>query len=243
MAIERARPGERVNTSMHSTPYRRIERTVRVRLESVANRTNNRFGAVLIIGSGNYRVRLARRADLHLLPAVERLAASRFRDVGLEHVYDRYFITAEDFEARQHRGVLWVAVSGDDRPLGFVTCSKLDGAAHLDEIDVLPAHGRRGVGSLLLEAVCAWARSRAYPAITLSTTRAVEWNEGFYQRRGFCELVETAYTDGLRRLRAVEAAAGLPVNRRLIMRKDLASTERSVARWEFRVAKCSGVVI
>jgi GNAT superfamily N-acetyltransferase len=180
----------------------------------------------LILQVNQYRVRPADRRDLHLLPEIERTAAARFRDVGLAHVYDRCFITAEEFEARQHRRTLWVAVTDRDRPIGFATCSQIDGAAHLDEIDVLPQHGRCGIGSLLLRAVCAWARAGAYPAVTLSTTRGVPWNEPFYFRRGFRELAETAYTAGLRRLRAAEAAAGLPVSRRLIMKRDFVSSGR-----------------
>ena len=170
----------------------------------------------------SYRVRLATRRDLHALPTIERAAALRFREVGLGEAYNHCFISAEDFEARQHRAVLWVAANEQDRPVGFATCSQIDGIAHLDEIDVLPQHGRRGIGSQLLQTVCTWARSRANPAMTLSTTRGVPWNEPFYRRRGFRELAESSYTVGLRRLRAAEAAAGLPVSHRLIMRRDLA---------------------
>jgi GNAT superfamily N-acetyltransferase len=194
------------------------------RFESAAVRAENLVGAggrrqVL---SSNYRVRLATRRDLYALPTIERAAALRFREVGLDEVYGRCFISAEDFEGRQYGGVLWVATNERDQPVGFATCSQIDGIAHLDEIDVLPQHGRRGVGSQLLHTVCTWARSRAQAAVTLSTTRGVPWNEPFYRRRGFREVAETAYTGGLRRLRAAEAAAGLPVSHRLIMKRDLA---------------------
>jgi 4-diphosphocytidyl-2-C-methyl-D-erythritol kinase len=40
---------------------------------------------------------------------------------------------------------------------------------HVEEMDVLPAHGRRGLGSRLLAWVCAWARAQGYAAVTLST--------------------------------------------------------------------------
>ncbi|HET9064124.1 MAG TPA: GNAT family N-acetyltransferase [Candidatus Binatia bacterium] len=177
-----------------------------------------------MIAAGEYRVRLAARRDLHVLPIIERMAAARFREVGLDQAYGRCFISAEEFEARQHRGVLWVVANELGRPVGFATCSQIDDSAHLDEIDVLPQHGRRGVGSSLLRAVCAWARSRSFPAITLSTTRGVPWNEPFYRRRGFHELDESSYTTGIRRLRAAEDAAGLPVGNRLIMKRDLVSS-------------------
>jgi len=176
-------------------------------------------------------VRPAGRADLHFLPAIERLANERFRAFGLQQAYDRCFITAEDFEARQHHGVLWVAATERNRPIGFATCSQIDDVAHLDEIDVLPQHGGRGIGTLLLRTVCAWARSEGSPAVTLSTTRGIPWNEPFYRRRNFREIAEASYTAGLRRLRAAEAAAGLPVSGRLIMRRDIASSGVFQGRW------------
>jgi GNAT superfamily N-acetyltransferase len=199
----------------------------------------------LIVASAEYRVRLAARRDLHALPTVERMAAGRFREVGLDQAYGRCFISAEEFEARQHCGVLWVATNELGRPVGFATCSQIDRSAHLDEIDVLPEHGRRGLGSSLLRAVCAWARSRSFQAITLSTTRGVPWNEPLYRRRGFHELDESSYTTGIRRLRAAEAAAGLPVGNRLIMIRDLVSSRPPtvVAGRRFAVAKAAGAVV
>jgi GNAT superfamily N-acetyltransferase len=197
------------------------------------------------VTASKYRVRLAERRDLHALPVIERFAAMRFRQVGLDDVYGRCFITAEEFEARQHRGVLWVVAAEQDRPVGFATCSQIDGVAHLDEIDVLPQHGRRGLGSRLLGAVCVWARSRAYPAITLSTTRGVPWNEPFYRRRGFRELSELAYTAGLRQLRAAEVAAGLPIQQRLIMKRELDPIwpHPAGAALGFPVARARGPVV
>jgi len=149
------------------------------------------------------------------------MAATRFAGLGLDPAYGRCFITAEEFEARQNRGMLWVVTGQRDRAVGFATCSLIDANAHLDEIDVIPEHGRRGVGSLLLRVVCAWAQSACYPAITLSTARAVPWNEPFYRLRGFREVAEPAYTAGLRSLRAAEAAAGFCLRNRVIMRREL----------------------
>jgi GNAT superfamily N-acetyltransferase len=166
-----------------------------------------------------YRIRPARRDDLHLLPAIERAACSRFRGHGLAKTYASLSMTAEQFEGRQHAGRLWVAADREDRPVGFATWSILDGLAHLDEIDVVPRHGRRGLGSGLVRIAFGWARQRKRPGITLSTTDGVGWNVPFYRRHGFKVLPEPAYTEGLRRLRAAEAAAGLPPALRLIMHR------------------------
>ena len=164
-----------------------------------------------------YRIRPAQRGDLHVLPAIERAAASRFGGAGLAEVYASLCMTAEQLEGRQHAGRLGVAVDGDERPVGFATWSELDGLAHLDEIDVHPRHARRGLGAGLLRAARGWARDRGRTGMTLSTTSGVAWTLPFYQGQGFGVLAERAYTDGLRRLRAAEAAAGLPMAHRLIM--------------------------
>ncbi len=167
------------------------------------------------------RVRPARRDDLHLLPAIERAAARRFVPHGLGRTYASLCMTAEQFEERQCADRLWVAADARDRPVGFATWSVLDGLAHLDEIDVVPRHGRRGLGTALLKASCRSAWRRGRPGMTLSTTAGVGWNVPFYRGRGFNVLQEPAYTDGLRRLREAEAAAGLPMALRIFMHRNV----------------------
>jgi GNAT superfamily N-acetyltransferase len=54
---------------------------------------------------------------------------------------------------------VWVACDIHDVPVGMVIASVRDGAAHIEEMDVLPAHGRRGLGTLLLNQVCVWAEA------------------------------------------------------------------------------------
>ena len=40
-------------------------------------------------------------------------------------------------------GQVWVACPSDDLPVGFVIASVREGVAYVEEMDVLPAHGRR----------------------------------------------------------------------------------------------------
>lgn len=166
-------------------------------------------------------VRPARPADLPALPAIERAAARRFAGLGLladlEDAMD-----ADALAAACADGRVWVAVDADDRPLGFAVAERLGDAGHLEELDVVPDAGGRGVGSLLLEAVCAWAAAQGLPAVTLCTFRDVAWNAPFYARRGFVVLADDALSPALRTRRADEAARGLDPAQRVCMRRMLA---------------------
>ena len=125
---------------------------------------------------------------------------------------------AEELAGALAEGRLWVAdVHGEQ--VGFALATVLDGCAHVHEIDVLPGHGRQGLGRALVNAVCAWAEGQHFPAVTLSTRMDVPFNGPFYARLGFAVLPDAQLTPGLQRLREGEAARGLDVDRRAIMRR------------------------
>lgn len=167
----------------------------------------------------SYTIRLARRGDLHLLPRVERVASNRFAEFGLDQAMFEAMMSIEQLEERQAEGRLWVAAHSVGRPVGFAAASIIDSLGHLDELDVVPAHGRRGLGRRLLDKVCVWAWRNACRGVTLSTTRGIPFNEPFYRRCGFESLGESDLTPGLVRLREAERRAGLPMDRRIIMRR------------------------
>ena len=168
-----------------------------------------------------YQIRLARADELGALPEIERRAAERFAPYDLTEVFSRIVTPLELLRERQSAGQVWVVVGDDDRPVGFAVVSILDGNAHLDELDVLPDYGRRGIGTALVETACAWARSDGYHAITLSTLRDIPWNAPFYARLGFRILAENELTQPLRELLDHEARLGLPMQNRVLMRRDL----------------------
>ena len=167
-----------------------------------------------------YQIRKARRDELALLPEIERLAAKRFECFGLAEVMSRIVTPVDLLRERENVGHVWVATDDDDRPVGFAVVSILDGNAHLDELDVHPHHGRRGIGTALVDTVCAWARSAGHRAITLSTLRSVPFNAPFYEKLGFRILAETELTPVLRQLLESEARLGLPMTDRVLMRRD-----------------------
>lgn len=165
-----------------------------------------------------YAVRLATPADLPRLPAIERAAATRFRDTAFAAMAAAPLVaTAID---RAHERV-WVATAPDGALVGFAIAMPLDAGIHLHELDVHPAHARRGLGARLIGAVAAWATGTGARAVTLLTFRDIPWNAPYYARLGFVSLADEALSTGLRALREAEGLAGLPLAARVAMRLDV----------------------
>ena len=92
--------------------------------------------------------------------------------------------------------------------------------AHLEQLAVHPDHGRRGIGTALVEAVCAEAAARGFDRVTLRTFADIAWNGPFYARLGFTELVpDPAW---MAPMLQAEARIGLPqAGRRVAMVRHL----------------------
>lgn len=167
-----------------------------------------------------YRIQIADADTLHLLPGIEVAAAGRFSEADLAPDLRRDGLPQAFLESAARDGRLWTAVAtASGRPVGFALATVVDGSAHLYELDVLPEHGRRGLGRALIRAVVEWARRQAFHGVTLTTFRHVAWNAPFYRRLGFREVPTPALTPELARQLEREAARGL--TRRLAMRLDL----------------------
>jgi len=168
----------------------------------------------------DYRIRLARPSEVARIREIEDEAGVMFS--GLELIDEgrdpsfpldlvRLFI-----DKRQ----VWVACLADDVPVGMVIASEREGAAYVEELDVVPAHGRRGLGSRLLDHVCEWGASRGYATVTLSTFRDVPWNAPFYRKRGFRDLSPAEWTPDMLAIREREIQHGLRVDARVFMRRE-----------------------
>ncbi|WP_309491575.1 MULTISPECIES: GNAT family N-acetyltransferase [unclassified Microbacterium] len=95
----------------------------------------------------------------------------------------------------------------DATVVGFVHVLEIDGHAHLEQLSVLPSHGRRGIGRRLVEAALAEARRRGHPRVSLRTYADVPWNAPFYASCGF--IVTEPDTPLLRSLIRIETDLGL----------------------------------
>ncbi len=170
----------------------------------------------------DWTIRPARLAELPRLADIEREAGVRFDTIPALAGLPEVLAPQSAVAAALARGHVWVAAAGDgDLAVGFAYADLVDGAVHLEELDVLPAWGRRGIGRALVAAVVDDARRRGLPAVTLTTFRDVPWNAPFYEGLGFRVLAPNEWTPGLARLLDDEERRGLPKALRVAMRRDV----------------------
>jgi GNAT superfamily N-acetyltransferase len=169
----------------------------------------------------SYRIRLAHPEEVPRLRAIEDAAGTIFSGLGLiDEALDVSF-PLDDLARLVAMGQVWVACLEGGLPVGMVVASVQEEAVYVEEMDVLPEHGRRGLGGRLLACVCTWAREQGHAAVTLSTFRDVPWNGPFYRKHGFRDLEPAEWTPGMRAIREREAQHGLAVEARVFMRREL----------------------
>jgi len=163
-----------------------------------------------------YSIRPAREADISALGSIELAAGRMLTGYAPESALTE---TTEDhrFANAIRGGRLWVA-STENQIVGFVLVEMLaDDLPHLEEIDVEPSHGRRGLGGALVRTACEWAQASGYSLLTLTTFRGVPFNAPFYARMGFMEMPRETLRPELAAVVAEEAHRGLDPDTRVVM--------------------------
>ena len=185
-----------------------------------------------------YTIADARPEDLAGLAAIEIAAVRLFTGPVFDSV--PHAPTSQDvLRNAQREGRLWVARAGQS-PVGFALAGVIESeSAHLEEIDVHPDHGRRGLGTKLVEHVCRWAAAAGHAAVTLTTYRDVPWNMPFYARLGFEVVPASALSATLRALVDDEARRGLDPAIRVVMRRSTRYPPSTPAGPRARAARVS----
>ncbi len=173
---------------------------------------------VLIVS--DYEIGLARPDEVARLPEIEHRASALFDTVPWTASLPAIPMSLDDFVEAQREGLFWVARSLADGPSALRWSSGwTTGNFTSRKLDVLPEHGRRGIGTALVRAVCDWAVSQGR-SLSLTTFKDLPWNQPFYERLGFRVLSDAELTDPLAACVARETAAGLPRAQRVVMRFD-----------------------
>lgn len=167
-------------------------------------------------------IRPATIDDVPAIQAVEIAAGELFRGVDDPRIArcadDPPYATAELESACIERRA-WVAINDVGSIIGCAVASVVDDEGHLDELAVVPASGRRGVGRALVDEVVSWTAARQLTSITLTTFRDVPWNGPYYEKFGF--RVVTSLTPTLQALVDKQAVLGLVPSLRVVMRRPL----------------------
>ncbi len=173
-----------------------------------------------------FRIRLARPSDLRHLADIEHAAGTRFA----EHLG-----AAAAAPLSSRRPAAGIATSsarcswrcstapwpGSRRRaggalVGFAHLTSYDEVAHLEQLAVLPAYGRRGIGGALVRAAMEEARWAGSTRLSLCTFRDLPWNGPFYAGLGFAEVERLEPFQVV--LRAAERSRGLDdIGSRVVM--------------------------
>lgn len=168
--------------------------------------------------ASEYLISPARLDDLPLLAGIERAAAVLLEGRAPASVLEET-TSLSVLQSACAEGRLLIA-RADGIPVGFAHIEVREpSVAHLEEIDVHPDYGRRGLGTRLVNEVCVWAARRGLSAITLTTFREPPWNMPFYARLGFKEVSTPELSAALLAIIEDEKRRGLDVNRRVAMRR------------------------
>jgi len=147
---------------------------------------------VSIDASDDWRIRALQANDLAQLA---RLYGDTVRQLGAEYytaeqiaAWSAYPDDAAGFAAWVGGGSTFVAVDAEDACIGF---AGLDGDGRIASLYVAPGWVRRGVGSSLLAAVIAEARSRGWQRLS---TEASYFSMPLFRKRGFT-IVDDEYVE------------------------------------------------
>jgi GNAT superfamily N-acetyltransferase len=170
---------------------------------------------------GDYHLRVARPSEVGRLREIEDEASERFKGIDIFDESLSSSFSLDEMYRLAKLNQVWVVCDSNDDPVGMIVVSIRGKNAYVEELDVLLEHGRRGLGTRLIQCVCDWARERGCTAVDLSTFRDVPWNGPFYRKNGFRDLARDEWTDDMPMIRAIETSQGLVPETRVFMRRDL----------------------
>ena len=174
----------------------------------------------------------ARRAHIETLRHIERDAMPRFRsDLAqascLIHTLSDPGILAD---AIGHNRV-WLALDAQGSEVGYVRVGLHGGEVTIARLYVLPSHGQRVIGTLLLEHACRWAVESGYRSISLDPLAQALWDTAFYTQHGFEWMKSTVAGEAQIRSQRRERRGNVRLQQRVSMRRLLCPEPGGWTRW------------
>jgi GNAT superfamily N-acetyltransferase len=185
-------------------------------------------------------IRRPRSDELEALVAIEREAGALFAAIGMPEIAHDDAGSPAELEPFRAGGRAWVAVDADDRPIAYLISAVVDGCAHIEQVSVVPAHARRGLGAALIDHLAAVAAAEDRPALSLTTFRDVPWNAPYYERLGFRVVAAADQGPELAALVAEEAERIPGEAPRVAMRRAVQRSPRALGAGAASAARTSG---
>lgn len=151
---------------------------------------------------------------------IEARAAERLHGHPAAQIFAASPTDPQLFEQAWQQGMLWMIASGHELA-GYLMAGVVGADFHIQQMDVAPEHGRKGLGRALLRHALEQGRACGHQRAVLSTLSDVAWNAPFYASEGFREWPAQDWSAGMREVMAAEAAAGFPMELRLAMQRAL----------------------
>ncbi|MFO0618308.1 MAG: GNAT family N-acetyltransferase [Polyangiaceae bacterium] len=134
-------------------------------------------------------LRPAHSHELETAVAIDDDACRALADVDERLAFDLpddhpFFVAeAERWRASFDRGLAVFACDAEGTPVGLMVYDVIDGRPYLEQVSVLRAWMRRGVGRALVERAIAWSEREG--ELWLTTYAEVPFNRPWYERLGF----------------------------------------------------------
>jgi GNAT superfamily N-acetyltransferase len=168
-----------------------------------------------------YVITRAGPEHLATLVDIELRAATRFHGWEVPPDVFTEATPLATLESALARGHLWVALAPTGECVGSARVARSGERLHLEQLDVVPDHGGRGLGRALVGAIERWASECGVLELTLTTYRDVPWNAPFYMRLGFTVIEPVELDAELSARRAIETERGMDSMPRVVLSKRL----------------------
>lgn len=178
---------------------------------------------------GAVAIRVARPDEWTLLAPIERAADERYRTSAAPELTDRDVVPDDVARRYAADGRVLVAETaggtGGTSVVGFVAWHReADPTCFgIAQISVLPDHGGRGIGTVLMRHAIDLARTGDFERVTLNTQRNVPWNEPWYLALGFQPVAPADWAPFMRAVVDRQRAIGIDWSTRTWMQLPLRS--------------------